>query len=73
MIGVTAAASAFVYYGRGDIDLRLAAAIAVGALPGSLAGAQLAHAVEARSLKVFMAAVLIVVGSQMALKGLRLP
>lgn len=73
MIGVTAAASAFVYYGRGDVDLRLAAAIALGALPGSLAGARLAHAVEARSLKVFMAAVLLVVGAQMAVKGLRLP
>ncbi len=73
MIGVTAAASAFVYYGRGDVDLRLAAAIAVGALPGSLAGARLAHAVEARSLKVFMAAILIVVGAQMAIKAFRLP
>jgi uncharacterized membrane protein YfcA len=50
MIGVTAAASAFVYYGRGDIDFPLAAAIAVGALPGSLLGARLAHTVEARSL-----------------------
>lgn len=73
MIGVTAAASAFVYYGRGDVDFRLAAAIALGALPGSLAGARLAHAVQARSLKVFMAAVLLVVGGQMAVKGLRLP
>jgi uncharacterized membrane protein YfcA len=73
MIGVTAAASAFVYYGRGDVDLHLAAAIALGALPGSLAGARLAHTVEARSLKVFMAAVLMVVGAQMAMKGLRLP
>jgi hypothetical protein len=73
MIGVTAAASAFVYYGRGDVDLPLAAAIAVGALPGSLAGARLSHAVEARSLKVFMAVILMAVGSQMAVKALRLP
>jgi hypothetical protein len=73
MIGVTAAASAFLYYGRGDVDFRLAAAIAIGALPGSLAGARLAHAVEARSLKVFMALVLFGVGAQMAIKGLRLP
>jgi uncharacterized protein len=73
MIGVTAAASAFVYYGRGDVDLPLAAAIALGALPGSLAGARLAHAVEAKSLKVFMATILILVGGQMAVKALRLP
>jgi uncharacterized protein len=73
MIGVTAAASAFVYYGRGDVDLTLAGAIALGALPGSLAGARLAHAVEAKQLKLVMAAVLFGVGAQMALKGLRLP
>ena len=73
MIGVTAAASAFVYYGRGDIDFPLAAAIAIGALPGSLLGARLAHAVEARSLKVSMALVLVVVGAQMAIKAFRLP
>ena len=73
MIGVTAAASAFVYYGRGDIDLTLAAAIALGALPGSLAGARLGHALEARSLKLFLAAVLFLVGGQMAIKALRLP
>jgi uncharacterized membrane protein YfcA len=72
MIGVTAAASAFVYYGRGDIDLALAAAIALGALPGSLAGARLGHALEARSLKLFLAVVLFVVGGQMAIKALRL-
>ncbi len=73
MIGVTAAASAFVYYGRGDIDFPLAAAIAIGALPGSLLGARLAHAVEARSLKVIMALVLLIVGAQMAIKAFQLP
>jgi uncharacterized membrane protein YfcA len=73
MIGVTAAASAFVYYGRGDVDLRLAAAVALGALPGSLAGARLSHALEARSLKLVMALVLLAVGTQMALKAARLP
>jgi uncharacterized membrane protein YfcA len=71
MIGVTAAASAWVYYGRGDLDLPLAAAIALGALPGSLAGARLGHTLEARSLKLFMAAVLFLVGGQMAIKALR--
>jgi len=38
MIGVTAAASVFIYYGRGDIALPLTAAVALGALPGSLLG-----------------------------------
>jgi uncharacterized protein len=73
MIGVTAAASAFIYYGRGDIDFRLAGAIALGALPGSLAGARLSQSLEARSLKLFMAAILILVGAHMAIKSLRVP
>ena len=70
MIGATAAASAFVYYGRGHVDLPLAAAVAVGALPGSLLGARLSHRVEAQSLKVFMAVILVAVGAQMAWKAL---
>jgi uncharacterized membrane protein YfcA len=73
MIGVTASASAFVYYGRGDVNLGLAAAIAIGALPGSLAGARLTQAVEARSLKVLMAGILLLVGAQMVIKAARLP
>ncbi len=69
MIGVTAAASAFIYYGRGDVALPLTAAVALGALPGSLLGARLTHRVQARSLKFLMAAVLLVVGAQMAWKA----
>jgi uncharacterized membrane protein YfcA len=70
MIGVTAAASAFVYYGRGDVSLPLAAAVALGALPGSLLGARLSHQVETRWLKVLMAGILLVVAAQMAWKAL---
>ncbi len=70
MIGVTAAASSFLYFGRGDVAFPLSAAIALGALPGSLLGARLTHRVQARSLKVIMAAVLLIVGAQMALKTL---
>jgi len=70
MIGVTAAASAFIYYGRGDVSLPLTAAVALGALPGSLLGARLTHLVEARSLKFLMSTVLLLVGAQMAAKAL---
>jgi len=69
MIGVTASASAFVYLGRGDVLAPLSAAIAVGALPGSLLGAGLSHRVQARSLKLIMATVLLVMGAQMALEA----
>jgi len=70
MIGVTGAASAFIYFGRGDVALPLTAAVAIGALPGSLLGARLSHRVEARSLKLIMAVVLLVVGGRMALEAL---
>jgi uncharacterized membrane protein YfcA len=72
MIGVTAAASAFIYYGRGDVNLPLTAAVCLGALPFSLLGAQLSRRVEARSLKVLMAIVLLAVGARMAFAGLGL-
>jgi uncharacterized membrane protein YfcA len=42
MIGVTAAASAIVYYRRGDILVQYAAPLAVGVFLGSLLGARLA-------------------------------
>jgi uncharacterized protein len=70
MIGVTAAASVFVYFSRGDVVLPVAAAVALGALPGSIAGVRLGERVEARALKIFMAVVLLLVGGRMALEAL---
>jgi uncharacterized membrane protein YfcA len=70
MIGVTAAASAFIHFSRGNVVLPLAAAISLGSLPGSLIGARLSEHVQARSLKVIMAFVLLLVGLRMALEGL---
>ena len=69
MIGVTTAASAFLYYARGDVALHLTAAVAVGALPGSLIGARLSDRVATRALKVLMAIVLLGVGARMAVEG----
>ena len=70
MIGVTAAASAILYYARGDVALPLTAAICVGSLPAGLLGARLADRVQARSLKVLMAVVLAAVAVQMGWKAL---
>jgi len=70
MIGVTAAASAMIYFSRGDMLLPLTAAVALGALPGSLLGARLSGRVEARSLKILMACVLLAVGARMGWEGL---
>jgi uncharacterized membrane protein YfcA len=70
MIGVTAAASVFIYYSRGDVMPQLTAAIALGALPASLLGARLSRHVETRYLKLMMAVILLAVGARMALEAL---
>ncbi|HET9696630.1 MAG TPA: sulfite exporter TauE/SafE family protein [Terriglobales bacterium] len=46
MIGVTAATSAYIYYGRGDIPLLYAGPIVVGVFAGSLISARLASKVK---------------------------
>lgn len=48
MIGVTAAASAMVYYRRGDIMVQVAAPLAVGVFLGSLLGARLAPRIHTK-------------------------
>ncbi len=69
MIGVTAAASAIQYLARGDVALPLTASVALGALPASLLGARLSDRVQARSLKIMMAVVLLAVAGQMVFRA----
>jgi len=61
MIGVTAAASAPIFYGQGAINAPLAAAAVVGVLAGSQLGFWIGGRARARWLKLLMAAVLAVV------------
>ncbi len=61
MIGVTAAASAPIYYGRGHVNGPLAAAAVVGVLVGSRAGLWIVTHARVKWLKVLMALVLIAV------------
>jgi uncharacterized membrane protein YfcA len=58
MIGVTAAASAIVYYRRGDIQPQIAAPLAVGVFLGSLLGARLAPRVHTRIVMYLLVAVM---------------
>jgi uncharacterized membrane protein YfcA len=63
MIGVTAATSAYIYYGRGDIPLHIAAPIVIGVFAGSSLGARLAPRVKTKYvlfLLVFVTAYLAV-------------
>jgi len=68
MIGVTAAASAFIYLSRGDVDLPLTAAVVLGTLPTSLLGARLSERFKTQSLKLIMSAVLFIVAARMLLE-----
>jgi uncharacterized membrane protein YfcA len=69
MVGITAAASAMVYYARGDIRPLIAAPTALGVFAGAMAGVQLARRVPVDTLRRLLIGVLILVALQMAWKG----
>jgi uncharacterized membrane protein YfcA len=70
MIGITAAASAGVYFGRGDIQPLLATPVAVGVLVGSFAGTRLLGRMRNATVrKLFLPIVLYLAGS-MLLQGI---
>ncbi len=59
MIGVTAAASAIVYYRRGDILVQDAAPLAVGVFLGSLLGARLAPRIHTKVVVYLLVAIML--------------
>jgi uncharacterized protein len=67
MIGVTAAASAIVYYRRGDILVEVAAPLAVGVFLGSLLGARLAPRIHNRVVIYLLVAVMFYLAGHMLL------
>lgn len=71
MIGVTAAASAGLYFTRGQIDPFLAAPVAAGVLVGATIGSRLLGRINSRSIRTIFIVVLLVVSAQMLFKGLR--
>ncbi|HZZ77161.1 MAG TPA: sulfite exporter TauE/SafE family protein [Gemmataceae bacterium] len=70
MIGVTAAASAGIYFARGYIDPALAMPVMLGVLVGSLLGARVLTHAQPRVLRIVFALVIVAVGMQMIYKGL---
>ena len=70
MIGVTAAASAFVYLARGELDLSVAVPAVLGVLAGAAAGARLLPHVPARALRQVFGVLLVLVAAQMIAAGL---
>jgi uncharacterized membrane protein YfcA/uncharacterized membrane protein len=69
MIGVTAAASAGIYFSRGDIPPLIAAPIALGILIGALVGARLLAHLSNRILRIIFLTVIIVAAIEMVLHG----
>ncbi|HVI07956.1 MAG TPA: sulfite exporter TauE/SafE family protein [Candidatus Binatia bacterium] len=66
MIGVTAAASALVYYRRGDILVELAAPLAVGVFLGSLLGARLAPRIHTKYVVYLLVAIMLYLAAHLA-------
>jgi uncharacterized membrane protein YfcA len=71
MIGVTAAASAGVYFLRGDIVPFIAAPVAAGVLVGATVGSRVMARLDNRVLRIVFVIVLMIVSAQMILKGVR--
>jgi uncharacterized membrane protein YfcA len=71
MIGVTAAASAGVYFARGDIDPFLAAPVCMGVVAGAFLGSKLLGRLHSAFVRFAFVLLLIWVSMQMLLKGLR--
>ena len=69
MIGVTAAASAGIYLGRGYIAPGLAAPVMLGVLAGSLVGARLLVRIRVPILRVVFAVVIVALGVEMIYSG----
>src|SRR3984885_4247169 len=69
MIGVTAAASAGIYLGRGYVAPGLAAPVMLGVLAGSLLGARLLVRVRVPVLRVVFALVIVALGVEMIYSG----
>ncbi|NOK13901.1 sulfite exporter TauE/SafE family protein [Corallococcus exercitus] len=70
MIGVTAAASAGIYFARGDIDPFIAGPVCVGVTLGAFAGSRYLAKLKSGSLRMLFVVVLLWVSYEMLSKGI---
>ncbi len=70
MIGVTAAASAGIYFARGDIPPLVAAPVALGILLGALIGSRLLSRLSNRVIRLVFLPVIVATAVEMILHGL---
>ncbi len=69
MIGVTAAASAGIYFSRGDIPPLVAAPVALGVLLGAFFGSRLLTKLSNKTLRLIFLPVLVIIAIQMVMRG----
>lgn len=72
MIGVTAAASAGVYFFRGNIDPQIAGPVALGVLLGATVGTRVMQYLPNKVIRIIFVPVLAFVSVQMIVKGIAL-
>ena len=70
MVGITAAASATLYYSRGDIDPLVAVPTALGVFTGALPGRSWPPGCAQTTLRKLLIVLLVVIAVQMAWKGI---
>ena len=70
LIGLTASASAVVYFARGDIDPLIAGPVAIGVLVGATQGSKMLRNIRSDRLRVLFVIVLGTVAAQMLWKGI---
>jgi uncharacterized membrane protein YfcA len=70
MVGITAAASVFVYYGRGDLHPLIVAPTVLGVFLGAMMGVDLMMRLRVSWVRLALIVLLLVIGVQMFLRGL---
>ena len=70
MIGVTGAASAGVYFARGDVNPFITGPVALGVLAGSTIGSGMLGRIHSSLLRILFVLLLLWVAVQMFLKGI---
>jgi uncharacterized membrane protein YfcA len=71
MVGITAAASVFMYYGRGDIRPVVVIPTTLGVLIGAMVGVYVLAHMRVAGFRKALIGLLLVIGVQMLLRGLR--
>ena len=72
MVGITAAASVFIYYGRGDIHPLVAIPTVLGVFGGAMIGVYLQPRLRVSWLRLALIALLLYMGAQMLVQGWQL-